>query len=108
VSDAAEGLARRSDGAGIAAVLDGLAAFEAHPQIVALLDRLLVLLNGDLRNRTLLLLERKRLGLDLDAVAALFRDIKSPYRIKKALGQGLFAAAYLAQADGTDLAVVVP
>jgi serine/threonine protein kinase len=107
VSDAAEGLARRSDGAGIAAVLDGLAAFEAHPQIVALLDRLLVLLNGDLRNRTLLLLERKRLGLDLDAVAALFRDIKSPYRIKKALGQGLFAAAYLAQADGTDLAVVV-
>jgi serine/threonine protein kinase len=107
VSDAAEELARRGDRAGITAVLDGLAAFEAHPKIVALLDRLLVLLKGDLRNRTILLLERKRLGLELDAVAALFRDIHSPYRIARALGQGLFTAAYLAQTDGTDLAVVV-
>jgi serine/threonine protein kinase len=107
VSDTAEDMARRDDAAGIAAVLDGLAAFEAHPQIVGLLDRLVVVLKGDLRNRTILLLERKRLGLELDAVAGLFRDIHSPYRIEKALGQGLFAAAYLAQADGTDLAVVV-
>jgi serine/threonine protein kinase len=107
VSDAAENLARQEDEAGIAAVLDGLAAFEAHPQIVALLDRLLVLLKGDLRNRTILLLERKRLSLELDAVAGLFRDIHSPYRIEKALGQGLFSAAYLAHAEGTDLAVVV-
>jgi serine/threonine protein kinase len=107
VSDAAEELARRDEAAGIAAVLDGLAAFEAHPRIVALLDRFLVLLKGDLRNRTILLLERKRLGLELDAVAALFRDIHSPYRIEKALGQGLFSASYLAHADGTELAVVV-
>jgi serine/threonine protein kinase len=107
VSDAAEAMARRDGAAGIAGVLDGLAAFEAHPQIVGLLDRLVVLLKGDLRNRTILLLERKRLGLELDAVAGLFRDIHSPYRIEKALGQGLFAAAYLAHADGTDLAVVV-
>jgi serine/threonine protein kinase len=107
VSDAAEDIARRDDAAGIAAVLDGLAAFEAHPQVVGLLDRLAVLLKGDLRNRAILLLERKRLGLELDAVAGLFRDIHSPYRIEKALGQGLFAAAYLARADGTDLAVVV-
>jgi serine/threonine protein kinase len=107
VSNAAEDLARRGHVASIAAVLDGLAAFEAHPQIVALLDRLLVVLKGDLRNRTILLLERKRLGLELDAVASLFRDIHSPYRIEKALGQGLFAAAYLAQAEGSELAVVV-
>jgi serine/threonine protein kinase len=105
VSDVAEDLARRADAAGIGAVLDGLAAFEAHPQIVALLDRLIVLLKGDLRNRTILLLERKRLGLELDAVAGLFRDIQSPYRIEKALGQGLFSAAYLAHAD--ELVVVV-
>jgi hypothetical protein len=93
VSDTAEDMARRDDAAGIAAVLDGLAAFESHPQIVGLLDRLVVLLKGDLRNRTILLLERKRLGLELEAIAALFRDIHSPYRIEKALGQGLFAAA---------------
>jgi serine/threonine protein kinase len=107
VSDTAEDMARRDDAAGIAAVLDGLAAFEAHPQIVGLLDRLVVLLKGDLRNRAILLLERKRLGLELDAVAGLFRDIHSPYRIEKVLGQGLFTAAYLAHAEGTDLAVVV-
>jgi serine/threonine protein kinase len=107
VSEAAEEMARRDDAAGIAAVLDGLAAFESHSQIVALLDRLVVLLKGDLRNRAILLLERKRLGLELDAVAGFFREIHFPYRIEKALGQGLFAAAYLARADGTDLAVVV-
>jgi serine/threonine protein kinase len=107
VSDTAEDMARRGDPDGIAAVLDGLAAFEAHQQIVGLLDRLVVLLKGDLRNRTILLLERKRLGLELDTVAGLFRDIHSPYRIEKVLGQGLFASAYLAHADGTDLAVVV-
>jgi serine/threonine protein kinase len=107
VSDTAEDLARRDDAAGVAAVLDGLAAFEAHPAVVALLDRLVVLLKGDLRNRTILLLERKRLGLELDTVGGLFRAIHSPYRIEKVLGQGLFAAAYLARAEGTDLAVVV-
>jgi serine/threonine protein kinase len=107
VSGTAEDMARRDDAAGIGSVLDGLAAFEAHPQVVRLLDRLVVLLRGDLRNRAILLLERKRLGLELDAVAGLFRDIRSPYRIEKALGQGLFAAAYLAHAEGTDLAVVV-
>src|SRR6516165_8054371 len=85
VSDTAEDMARRDDAAGIAAVLDGLAAFESHPQIVALLDRLVVLLKGDLRNRAIRLLERKRLGLELDAVASLFRDIHSPYRIEKVL-----------------------
>jgi serine/threonine protein kinase len=107
VSDAAEDLGRRGDAPGVVAVLDGLAAFESHPGVVALLDRLLVVLAGDLRNRAILLLERKRLGLELDAVAGLFREIQSPYRIVRALGQGLFAASYLAHAEGSDLEVVV-
>ncbi len=107
VSAAAEDLARGGDAAGIAPVLDGLAAFEAHAQVVGLLDRLVVPLTGDLRNRTILLLERKRLGLELEAVACLFRDVQSPYRIEKVLGQGLFTAAYLARAEATELQVVV-
>jgi serine/threonine protein kinase len=106
VSDAVEDLARQGN-SGIVDVLDGLAAFKAHPEVVELLDRLLVCLKGDLRNRAILLLERKRLALDLEEMAALFREIRSPYRLQKALGQGLVTAAYLAHAEGTELAVVV-
>ena len=102
-----EGLARRGDPAGMAAILDGLNAFEAHPQTVGLLDRLVVLLRGDLRNRAILLLERKRLALGLDRVAALFREIHSPYQIEKVLGQGLFTETYLARDEGSGLEVVV-
>jgi serine/threonine protein kinase len=91
----------------MAAVLDGLNAFEAHPRVVGLLDRLVVLLTGELRNRAILLLERKRLGLELDRVAALFREIHSPYKIQKVLGQGLFTESYLARDEGTGLEVVV-
>jgi serine/threonine protein kinase len=107
VVGAVEGLARRGDPAGMAAVLDGLNAFEAHPRVVGLLDRLVVVLKGELRNRAILLLERKRLGLGLERVAALFRDIRSPYQIEKVLGQGLFTESYLARAEGTGLEVVV-
>jgi serine/threonine protein kinase len=102
-----EGLARRGDLVGLAAVFDGLNAFEAHPQVVALLDRLVVVLKGELRNRAILLLERKRLGLGLEKVTALFREIRSPYLPSKALGQGPFTASYLARAEGSELDVVV-
>jgi serine/threonine protein kinase len=104
---AAEGLARQSRPEDVGSILDGLAAFESHPEVVRLLDRLVVLLKGDLRNRAILQLERKRLGLGLEKVTALFEEIHSPYRIQKVLGQGLFTAAYLARIDGTDLDVVV-
>jgi serine/threonine protein kinase len=97
----------RDNPAAIVDVLNGLAAFEAHEQVVAILDRLAVVLKGDLRNRAILLLERKRLGLELDSTASLFREIHSPYRIDKALGQGLFTSAYLAHAEDCDLKVVV-
>jgi serine/threonine protein kinase len=107
VSAAVEDLARSGDPGLIRTVLDGLAAFESHPQVVELLDRLAVILKGDLRNQTILLLERKRLGLELDKVIALFKEIQSPYRIEKALGQGLFTAAYLARDEEADLEVVV-
>src|SRR5262249_16327335 len=80
---------------------------EAHPRVVALLDRLVVLLKGELRNRAILLLERKRLGLGLNDVAALFREIHSPYRIQKVLGQGVFTDTYLARNEETGLEVVV-
>jgi serine/threonine protein kinase len=104
---AVEESARRGDPATVGAILDGLNAFEAHSQVVALLDRLVDLLWGELRNRTILLLERKRLGLSLDGIAALFREIYSPYQIQKVLGQGLFTASYLARDEGNGLEVVV-
>jgi serine/threonine protein kinase len=104
---AIENLARAGTIARFGAVLDGLAALEAHPDVVALLDRLVSLLKGDLRNRTILLLERKRLSLEVERIAACFRSAGSPYRIQRALGQGLFTAAYLARDEETDLDVVV-
>jgi serine/threonine protein kinase len=102
-----EELARSGDPVAMTAVLDGLNAFEAHPQVVGLLDRLVVPLKGDLRNRAVLLLKRKRLGLGLEKVTALFREIQSPYQPRKALGQGPFTASYLARAEGSELDVVV-
>jgi serine/threonine protein kinase len=97
----------RSDDSAAAAFLDGLNAFEAHPQVVDLLNRLVVLLKGDLRNRAILLCRRKQLALEMDGVADLFRAIHSPYRIEKVLGEGLFTASYLARDEGTGLEVVV-
>jgi serine/threonine protein kinase len=107
VAASIEDLARRGDGEPVGAVLDGLAAFEAHRDIVALLDRLVTLLRGDLRNRTIFLLERKQQALELERVSELFLDARSPYRIHKALGQGLFTAAYLARDESSELDVVV-
>jgi serine/threonine protein kinase len=107
VETAVEEIAHQADREAIGAILDGLAAFQAHHQIVHLLNRLVTVLQGDLRNRAILMLERKKLGLELDKVANLFSDMRSPYRIEKALGQGLFTAAYLATAEGSGLKVVV-
>jgi serine/threonine protein kinase len=107
VVGAVEQLARRNDAAGMAVVLDGLNAFEAHPRVVDLLDRLVSLLKGEPRTRAILLLERKLLGLGLEKVAELFREIHSPYQIQKVLGQGLFTESYLARDEMTGLEVVV-
>ena len=102
-----EVLALHGDAEQFGAVLDGLAAFEAHREIVTLLDRLVTLLKGDQRNRTIFLLERKQQALDLERIAELFRESHSPYQIQKALGQGLCTAAYLARDESSELDVVV-
>jgi serine/threonine protein kinase len=104
---AAEELARRHDEERLGFVLEGLAALEAHADVVRLLDRLVFLLHGNLRQRAVFLLERKRLGLELDRIAAIFREKQSPYRIERVLGPGLFTAAYLAREELTGLEVVV-
>jgi len=104
---AVEELARQPDDEKVVGVLNGLGAFESHQEVVALLDRLVSLLRGDLRNRAILLLERKRLGLEVERTAEVFRQIKSPYAIKKALGQGLFTAALWARDEDNELDVVV-
>jgi serine/threonine protein kinase len=102
-----ESLARQADEDKMGAVLEGLAAIEAHPQVVTLVDRLTLLLTGTLRNRSILLLERKRLGLERERISALFREKQSPYQIERVLGQGLFTAAYLAHHEEVELKVVV-
>jgi serine/threonine protein kinase len=103
---AVEGIARGGDPAATF-LLDGLNAFEAHPRVVDLLNRLVLLLQGDLRNRAILLWRRKQLVLELGHVADLFREIRSPYQIQKVLGEGLFTASYLARDEYTGLEVVV-
>jgi serine/threonine protein kinase len=107
VTGAVGSVAAAGDAKQVNMILDGLAAFEAHARVVGLLDALIPRLHGDLRNRAILLLERKRLGLQLDQVAALFRELKSPYQIQKVLGQGLVTETYLADVEATDLNVVV-
>ena len=107
VTAAIDDLARRDDGRHVVDVLDGLAAFEAHRETVRLLDRLVSFLRGELRNRAIFLLDRKQQGLELERVAEVFRESGSPYRIHKALGQGLFTAAYLARDHSNELDVVV-
>jgi serine/threonine protein kinase len=102
-----EVLAAQGDGEQIGAVLDGVAAFEAHLETVTLLNRLVTLLKGDVRNRTILLLERKQQALDLERIADLFRESASAFRIQRPLGQGLSTAAYLARDESSELNVVV-
>jgi serine/threonine protein kinase len=104
---ALEALARQNEEQRLSAALEGLGAFEAHAEVVRLLDRLVISLHGDLRQRALSLLERKRLGLDLDKLAMVFGEINSPYHLEKVLGSGLLTAAYLARHALSGLEVVV-
>jgi serine/threonine protein kinase len=94
---AVERLALEGDQGQIGAILDGLMAIGSHREVVGLLDRLAVLLKGTLRSRAIILLERKRLGLERERIAALFHAKGCPYEIEQVLGQGLFCAAFLAR-----------
>ena len=102
-----EELARAGDPETVAALLEGLAAFEASPTVVGLLDRLAFLLKDNLRERAIHLLGRKRLGLQQEKTAELLKQFHSPYQILRPLGQGLFTAAYLARHILTEGEVVV-
>jgi serine/threonine protein kinase len=104
VSRAAE---RLVDPASIDAMLDGLAALEAHREVVALLDRLVGLLRGGPRDRAAWLLERKRLALERERLAEVFRAKQSTFEIVRVLGPGFYTAAYLARQELTGLDVVV-
>ncbi len=106
-SRAAEALARIADSENVGAMLDGLAALEAHLRVVGLLDRLAGILRGGLRDRALWLLDRKRLALERDRLAEVFREKNSSYEILKVLGPGLYTGAYLARSELTGLEVVV-
>jgi serine/threonine protein kinase len=102
-----EDVARRGIEEQVVPILDGMAAFEAHREIVGLLDRLSSLLKDNLRNRAIRLLERKQQGLEFERVAALFRESRSHFKILKPLGQGLYTAAYLARDESIELDLVV-
>ena len=106
-SAAVLGLARQGAANQVRPVLEGLAAFESHRDVVVLLDRLVNVLSGDLRNQAILMLERKRLVLDMEKTVAAFQAIHSPYRISRVLGQGLFTSAYAARDEDDGLDVVV-
>jgi serine/threonine protein kinase len=99
--------ARRGASDVLGSVLDGLATFEASPDLVALLDRLEFLLRDQLRERAQHLLGRKRLGLELEKTKELFQQHHSPYELLRVLGQGTLAAAYLARHRETDVEAVV-
>jgi serine/threonine protein kinase/uncharacterized caspase-like protein len=103
---AVEDLARKGDAA-LGPVLHGLGAFEARADLIRLLDRLVDLQSGPLLTQAVALLDRKRLGLGLETVAGLFRANHSQYELEKALGLGLFAAAYLARDAEAEMQVVV-
>jgi serine/threonine protein kinase len=100
-------LAETQDEAKMGFVLEGLAAIEAHKDVVTLLDSLVSLLKGALWQRAVFLLERKRLGLTFDDVADLFRQKESPYQLVELLGAGVFTAAYSATRRTSQLKFVV-
>lgn len=91
---AIEELAHEGNEEKMSFVLEGLAALKVHEDQVHLLNRLAGILRGGLRNRAILLLEYKRLSLDKEKTAALFRAKNVSYQIHNLVGTGLFTAAY--------------
>jgi serine/threonine protein kinase len=107
VRAAVEDVARGGDAERLGAVLEGLAAYVARAEVVQLLHLLVMRCQGPLRQRAILLLERKQLGLDFEQTAELFRRLNAPFELQRILGQGLFTAVYLARHRAADLDVVV-
>jgi serine/threonine protein kinase len=104
---AAEEVAHKGENDPVSALLEGLAALEAHPRVVSLLDLLAGRLRGGLRDRANWLLDRKRLALERERLAKVFREKNIGYEVLKVLGPGLYTGAYLARSELTGLEVVV-
>jgi serine/threonine protein kinase len=102
-----EDLVAEGRDADVDVALDGLAAFEAHHETVALLERCVPTLHGHLRNQGLQILERKRLSLNQATVAAHFERMGTQYKVEKALGQGPLTATYKAYRRDLDLTQVL-
>ncbi len=102
-----EEIARRGDSEELAIVLDGLAGIEGHRRVVEAVEALIPNLSGALRNRAVLLAERKQLSLEFKTLAEVFQEQNSPIELKKVLGQGLFASSLLAHNTRTGLDLVV-
>lgn len=107
VSEEIRRIAETAEEDRISLILEGLAAIEAQKDVVALLDTLVTLLKGNLWQRAVFLLERKRLGLTFEDIAELFRERESPYELCNVLGAGMFTAAYLATRRTSQLKFVV-
>lgn len=107
VSRAVEQMARSGDDAAIGVVLEGIAVLEVQPEIVGVIERALDVLEGAPRKRAIELLDRKRLGLELDALQQTFDEQEFGYELADVLGQGLFAASYRAKHRLSNLPVVV-
>jgi serine/threonine protein kinase len=107
IAEGIEALAGQLDDEHAGHVLAGLKAIKAEPPVVALLERLTERFKGASSILAFRLVEQKRLAVDMDAIVELFRERKSPYQIRKVLGQGLFAAAYLARDESSEMDVVV-
>lgn len=85
----------------------GFEKLESSPRTISSLNRLADAATGELRNRAIVLVERKRLNLEMETVSDLFREHRSPMKFVKALGQGIFAASYVARHRETDLELLV-
>ncbi len=107
VAAAAQRVARQGDAQESDTLLEALAALPATADLVTLLNHLTDLFKGNFRARCIYLLDRKRLSLDLEGTRKLFREMHSPYRLERVLGQGLYTAAYLARHEQAEHDVVI-
>lgn len=104
---AAENVAHDNNTESVEGIFDGLGACPAELPVMDVFNHLINALSGNLRNKAILLAERKRLSVELTALSGLFSEKGSAYEITKILGQGLIAASYKAQHMRSGLQAVV-
>jgi serine/threonine protein kinase len=108
LTDEIKRIAGSSDPTRIDVALNGLNALAAHADPLAVLEALVdVRMPPAQQQRAIEIANNKRLRLREQDVAALFREMKSRYRIVKALGQGTVTSFYLAKHERLQSDVVV-